>query len=247
MSPFIKTEAFVIRTSRYSETSLIVTLYTLKEGKVRCIAKGARRPKSPLAGKLEPLNQIEVVYIRGKSELYTVKECSFTHSRMGLREDLAKISSALRVLSIVDETQTLNDPHPEIFKLVADCLNAIEISSNLHALILFFRTKLLIASGYAPDYSSCASCGGALKKYAGYNAVKNGFLCPDCAKKHQSFNISPGTLAVLKKMQKSKLGTAKKIKLSNPQQKETEQLFRTMFESIFERKSSAARIIDSTE
>ncbi len=247
MSPFIKTEAFVIRTSRYSETSLIVTLYTLKEGKVRCIAKGARRPKSPLAGKLEPLNHIEVVYIRGKSELFPIKECSITHTRMGLRENLSKISSALRILSLVDETQTLKDPHPEIFRLLADCLDAIETSSNIPAVLLFFRTGLLTASGYAPDYSICVSCGKVLKTHAGYNAAKNGFLCPDCAKKHRSFNIAPGTLAVLKKMQESKLTTAKKIKLSNTQQKETEQLFRTMFESILERKSSAARIIDSTE
>ena len=245
MSRFVRTPAFVLKTSNYSETSLIVTLYTLKEGRVQCIGKGARRPKSPFAGMLESLNEIEVVYIQGRSELYTLKECSMLRSRMGLREDLANIRSALQVLAVVEETQTLSDPHPEVFTLMEECLDAIEERSDPGRVVLFFHTKLLEVSGYAPDYSMCALCGSRLGKRAGYNPMQNGFICLRCGSENESHGVSAGTMEILRRFQKVTLSAARRIKLSATQQKEAEGLFSLMFQSILERKSDAGRILDS--
>jgi len=245
MSRFIRTPAFVLKTSNYSETSLIVTLYTLKEGRVRCIGKGARRPKSPFAGMLEPLNEIEVVYVLGRSELYTLKECSMLRSSIGLREDLANIRSALHVLALVEETQTMSDPNPEVFALIEKCLDAIEETSDPGRVVLFFRTKLLEVSGYAPDYSMCALCGSRLGKRAGYSPIQNGFICLKCGSKNESHGVSAGTMEILRRFQKLTLSSARRIKLSATQQKEAERLFSWMFQSILERKSDTDRILDS--
>ncbi len=222
-----------------------MTLFTLEEGKVRCIAKGARRPKSPFAGKLEPLNQVEVVCIRGKSDLLTLKECSITRSRMGLRGDLAKINAALQVLSLLEETQTAGDSNPDVFELVVDCLDAIEELPIPRKILLLFRISLLVASGYAPDYSTCASCGGKLEKKAAYSSARNGFLCSNCGKERGAFRVSAGTIQILRKFQEAGLSAVRRIKLSTAQQKEAEQLLTRMYQSILERQPKADKILDS--
>jgi DNA repair protein RecO (recombination protein O) len=245
MSEFVKTRAFVLKTYRYSETSLIAVFYTLVEGKIRCLAKGARRPKSPFSGKLEPLNELEAVYIRGRSELYTLKECSMAGSRLPIREDLDKLNTGLRILSLLDETQADSDPHPEVFRLVTECLDAAAELQNAPALLAYYQTKLFSASGYAPDYSKCGGCGSALRKEALYSGVMGALVCDTCGTQHGGARISGGTLEVLRRIQQSALNAALRIRFSARQRRETEKLFSAMYETMYERRSGSGAILDS--
>ena len=71
---FRRTAAVVLRPRDYSETSKIVTFYTRDHGKVRAIAKGAKRKKSDFLGILDPLSLLEIVYIQGKGGLHILTE-----------------------------------------------------------------------------------------------------------------------------------------------------------------------------
>jgi DNA repair protein RecO (recombination protein O) len=242
-----KTPSLVIRTSHYSETSVIVSLYTLEEGKVRCIAKGARRPKSPFTGKMEPLNELEAVYIHGKSDLYTLQECSIIKSRMAIREDLTRLNIALRILALLDETQADYDPNASVYHLAIECLDAIERLADSSAVFLFFRVRLLDESGYAPEYKRCVFCSKEIGRKSVYLSSKNGFLCDACSKKHRGITVSGGTMEILRKLQHANIVSALRIRLSALQQKEMDSLFRSTFESILERKSTAGKILDAIE
>lgn len=66
-----KHRAVVVRTMKYGETSKIVTLYSLRAGLIKLIAKGVRKAKSRLGGILEPLNVVEVIFITKHSMIYT--------------------------------------------------------------------------------------------------------------------------------------------------------------------------------
>ena len=58
----VSTDAIVLRTVNYSETSIIVTLFSKESGKIALMAKGARKPKSPFAAQLEPMNILNINY-----------------------------------------------------------------------------------------------------------------------------------------------------------------------------------------
>jgi DNA repair protein RecO (recombination protein O) len=87
------TTAILIRSTRLTDTSLIVHWFTESEGLVKTVAKGALRPKSPFAGKLDLFFSGEIGVARArKGELHILREVSISNWREGLRR---KYNSAL--------------------------------------------------------------------------------------------------------------------------------------------------------
>src|SRR3712207_6098197 len=70
-APF-KTEAVVLRSIRYAEADRILHLYSRERGRIGAIAKGARRVKSRLGGRLEPLARVNLILRQGRGDLCTV-------------------------------------------------------------------------------------------------------------------------------------------------------------------------------
>ena len=82
------TDAILIRTTRLTETSLIVHWFTEDEGLVKTVAKGALRPKSQFAGKLDLFFSGEISVVVAKSgDLHILKEVSISNWRQGLRRN----------------------------------------------------------------------------------------------------------------------------------------------------------------
>ena len=80
------TSAILIRSTRLTDTSLIVHWFTESDGLVKTVVKGALRPKSPFAGKLDLFFSGEIVVARArKGELHILREVSITNWREGLR------------------------------------------------------------------------------------------------------------------------------------------------------------------
>jgi DNA repair protein RecO (recombination protein O) len=89
-NPVIATEAILIRTTRLTDTSLIVHWFTESHGLLKTVAKGALRPKSVFAGKLDLFfsGEIGVVPAR-KGELHILREVAISNWRQGLRRQYA--------------------------------------------------------------------------------------------------------------------------------------------------------------
>lgn len=243
----IKTPAIVIKTSPYSETSLIVSLFTLTEGKIRCIAKGARRNKSPFAGKIESLNEIEAVYTRGRSELCTLTECSLVQSRMKMRNNFDSLKTALRIVSLLDETQVDHDPHPSIYNLAVTCLDGLESSEDPDSVLIYFQNSLIDALGYATDFDSCSICSSAVGSKPLYSLYKHGFLCPKCAKNRRGMTIRDEVIQLLKNYRITDFSSAMKLRFTVSQKKEAIAFLKIMLELFLEYKSVTSKILNEME
>ena len=57
-----KTQAIVLKSMNLSESDRLVTFLTEDHGKVKCVAKGARKAKNCFWGSLEPMTQIHMIY-----------------------------------------------------------------------------------------------------------------------------------------------------------------------------------------
>jgi DNA repair protein RecO (recombination protein O) len=187
MAATLKTEAIVLRSIRYGEADRILHVYTPDHGRVSAIAKGARRAKSRFGARLEPFSQVELLLRPGRSDLMTVTGADTIHARPGLWESAPALNGAARACDAVSRLFETDDPHPEVFTLLANELSllaagpaALGASSDAYtANGLAFRLKLLLAVGIVPQLGSCATC-GEREHLTGFSAAAGGVVCSAC-------------------------------------------------------------------
>lgn len=162
----LKTDAIVLRAIDYSETSLIVWLFTRAHGRVHVIAKGARRARSPFEGALEPLVRGELVFYRkARPEgLDIAKEFDLQDLHLGLRRDLARLHRGLYVCELLTELSEPEVASPEAFDAAAETLAALSSApfERLEQVLIGCQLRLLGTSGLAPVLDRCARCSGSL-------------------------------------------------------------------------------------
>jgi DNA repair protein RecO (recombination protein O) len=137
------TAAILLRKTRFSDTSLIVTWFTEARGKLKTIAKGALRPKSRFAGALDLFYSCEISLARsGKSELHTLREATVLDPREKLRREYASVALAAYCVELLDLATELDAPAPELFDLIARVLAHLEAKSPTRRALLHFESEL---------------------------------------------------------------------------------------------------------
>ena len=180
----LKTDAIVLRSIRYGEADRILHLYTPQHGRIGAIAKGARRAKSRFGARLEPFFQIKLVLHEGRGDLYTVTAVDTIEPYAALRGSADALDSAARACDAVARLFETDEPHPEVFALLANelaLLNSVPTHPEAArpANALAFRLKLLLAAGIVPQLGSCASC-GEHDHLTGFSAAAGGVVCSSC-------------------------------------------------------------------
>ena len=171
----------MLRSIRYGEADRILHLYTPMRGRVSAIAKGVRKSRSRFGGRLEPFFRIEGVFHEGRSDLLTVTSATTISPHPRLREHGGALDGAARACDAVARLFATDDPHPEVFHLLANELALLDADPDraTPANGIAFRLKLLLAAGLAPHLSTCASCGEA-EHLAGFSGAAGGVVCPAC-------------------------------------------------------------------
>jgi DNA repair protein RecO (recombination protein O) len=177
----LKTQAVVLRSIRYGEADRILHLYTPDHGRLGAIAKGARRPRSRFGARLEPFGHVELMLHPGRGELHTVTGASTLSLHAGLRERAESLHCAARACDAVGRLFETEDPHPEVFNLLAGALRLLseDPAAARPAADLAFRLKLLLAAGFLPQLGSCAGC-GERERLTGFSAAAGGVVCANC-------------------------------------------------------------------
>ncbi len=161
-----RAEGIVLRTQPVTESSLIVTWFTREFGKLKTLAKGARRPKSPMRGKLDLFYRDELLFLRSRrSDLHLLHECFLEEPHMVLRESVGRLSSASYACELVDLTMELEDAHRKVFDLLAQALEDVEKDAGM-ALLIWFELQLLAAAGWAPQWHEAGGTHRILRSLA---------------------------------------------------------------------------------
>ena len=112
----IQSQAIVLKSFSYSETSIIARCFTREMGKISVIIRGAKRKNSPNAAYFQPANYLDLVfYYKQTREIQTISKASFVRTWPSLRNDLKKMTYTLSVIELTDKTIIDHDPHAELF------------------------------------------------------------------------------------------------------------------------------------
>jgi DNA repair protein RecO (recombination protein O) len=177
----LKVQAIVLRSIRYGEADRILHLYTVTHGRLSAIAKGARRSRSRFGARLEPFMHVRALLHEGRSDLLTVTGVDTVVVHPVLREHAATLDAAARACDAVGRLFETTDPHPEVFRLLANELALLndDPAQARTANGLAFRLKLLLAAGIVPQLAACALCGEA-DHLSGFSGAAGGVVCNSC-------------------------------------------------------------------
>ena len=79
--PLYRTQAVVLKSMKLSEKDKLVTFLTETHGKVKCVAKAARRLKSRFGASLEPMSHVSLIYFgKEHQDLYRLNQCDIIQS-----------------------------------------------------------------------------------------------------------------------------------------------------------------------
>lgn len=185
-----KDRAVCIRTVDYSETSQVVVLFGRLSGKIRALAKGSKRPKSPFDGPIEVLSFGDIVFSAVRKEnLATLTEFQPRPVRGELRRSLYALQCAQFAAELADALTDEYDPHPVLFDHLVQFLEDVEqgrLELNRRDLLIrliLFQLVLLHEVGLRPVLSGCANCKAAFSeawRQSYFSHAANGLICRDC-------------------------------------------------------------------
>lgn len=143
----------ILRTRPLTDTSLIVHWLTPKLGRLATVAKGARRPKSPFAGKLDLFFLAQFSFQRSRhSELHQLREVSLTETHAAIRRDLEILRQASYCAALVEQATETETPIPEIFFLMTAFLKHLSAHPPQPQTVPAFEIKLLAELGLQPNF-----------------------------------------------------------------------------------------------
>jgi DNA repair protein RecO (recombination protein O) len=142
----------ILRTRRFTETSLIVQWLTPDCGRLSTLGKGALRPKSPFRGKLDLFYEADFSFARSRrSDLHVLREVRLRETHAALRREMASLKQASYGAALIEQTTEKETPLPAVFELMRGFLGAITAAAPQPQTVLAFDLKLLNELGLAPD------------------------------------------------------------------------------------------------
>jgi DNA repair protein RecO (recombination protein O) len=179
----INTEGIVLKQVKYNESDKILTIFSKKNGKIQAIAKGARRPRSPLLSSTQVFCHSNFVIYKGKN-MYNISQGEVLNSFYSLREDLKKLAYATYIIELIDTAVIEEEPNDKLFGLTLKTLKLLsKMASGYKKLVLAFEIKYISFLGYKPHIERCVGCSSIPKGRMKFSITDGGIICEKCIKK----------------------------------------------------------------
>ncbi len=138
------TPAILLRKTKLTETSLIVTWFSAGHGKIKTVAKGARQPKSRFAGVLDLFFDCEIQYARSRrSELHILREVALRQPHEGVRLDYRRVALASYFVELIELVTELDHPAPELYELLQRAFGHLNAHAATLRALLHFEAELV--------------------------------------------------------------------------------------------------------
>src|SRR5208337_4525515 len=160
--PLKDSEAIVLRTYPLREADLLVTLFTRAEGKVRGVARSAKKSKRRFGGALEPLTRVRALYEdRERQELARLDACEVLESPLATEVSYARAVALAHLAELLDELLPDREANDAIFRLTLSVLHVMT-GPEVWMPVTYFELWLTRLVGFLPELTECIVCGRSL-------------------------------------------------------------------------------------
>ncbi|ADH60701.1 DNA repair protein RecO [Thermoanaerobacter mathranii subsp. mathranii str. A3] len=184
----LKTEAIVLKNNSIGETDKMATLFTKNYGKLRAVAKGARRSKSRFVNAIRPFMVANYVIFEGQNYYY-IDQWELIESHKNIEKDLVKFSVASYISETVNKILEENQKSEKLYQFLKHSFKAVnELQIDPLIFIVSYNLKLVSLLGYMPQLDNCIVCGKREDlKY--FSNSCGGVVCTIC--KNKCFDARP--------------------------------------------------------
>ena len=174
----------VLHGAVFDESHRVVEALTREEGKLACIARGARASKKRFAGGLDIFSTLAMIVEPGRS-LWRLDSCQVVAARLGIRAGLDRFERASRLTECARLLSNAHQTAPEQYEALESSLDACDRGDVVSAIAGY--TALLEAAGIMPDLSVCADCGDPEPARASLSTRSFGIVCISCTPGARSY------------------------------------------------------------
>ncbi len=202
----VRTDAVILKSMDFRESSRILTVYTRDFGKQSLLAKGVRGPRSSLAGVTAPLKYVTLVFYRSEQrDLQLLSQCDLVRPWRALTESLEAMAAGMAICELLMLVVQGEEEHPALFELLVQSLDAVNSAADNRANALYvFEIRLLDLLGFRPELRLCGRCGKAIREEekVSLGLHPGRVVCGDCAAAgHGGEGLSAAAYRVLLRFQ----------------------------------------------
>ncbi|MBN1663204.1 MAG: DNA repair protein RecO [Deltaproteobacteria bacterium] len=243
-----KNAAIVLKTLDYGESDRIVTLYTADFGKIKGIAKGARRSRKRFANTLEPFSCAAFLFSkRGDNTLAFLEDSDNINHYPAIRADLEKTLLASYLVDLTDQFTLEGKTNKDLFSLIIDFLGLMDAGEVSDALMRFFEMRLLKYSGYEPVLDHCTICRQPVESMAAcrFSFAAGGISCNSCYNNSgDCLPVSLGTVKTLLMGKDMEPAQIHRLSLSIRSAEESRQMLAGFIRHLLGKELKSARVIN---
>ncbi|MBI4788957.1 MAG: DNA repair protein RecO [Chloroflexi bacterium] len=240
-----RVEAIILKRTDFGEADRILTLVTPDRGKLRAIAKGARKPSSRKSGHIELFTHSMLLLAKGR-HLDVVTQADTLEAFLPLREDLERLGYAYYLAELVDKFSEEDSENRPLYDLLLHALRWLGDDACDSALLArYFELHLLQHVGYRPQLFQCVNCGTAIEPTDNFfSAEAGGVIDPNCMQTQRekiaghardAQPIPLNALKVLRFLQSREYETVRSLRLTPEAQAQVEGLMRDYIAHHLER------------
>jgi len=210
----LRVEGIVLHHSDFGEADRLLTIYTRELGKIRVVAKGARKPRSRKAGHIEPFSRAVLQLARGR-DLFILTQAEAIETYALLKEDLVLLGYASYIIELLTRFTYEEEENQNLYRLVKNALSRLDGGDDPNLVIHYYEIRLLDLVGYRPQLFTCAQCTAEIKAEDQYfSPFQGGILCPKCGRDSSGSRlISVDALRYLRHFQRSSYIEARKANI----------------------------------
>jgi len=193
-----KTEAIIIGAMNLGEADKLVTFFSLERGKLRGVAKNARKSFRRFGAGLELFTHVRLhLYEKEHQELIRVESADIISQHFDIAAGLDRMAAGAVILELVREIAPEGERNAHAFLLLAHLLHLLNEGVDPMFLLRIFEIRFLSLLGFQPKLDKCLSCGCAAERQMVFYGLKGGVLCPDCfvSSGDDQIRLSPGAIS----------------------------------------------------
>jgi DNA repair protein RecO (recombination protein O) len=241
-------ESFILQSWPFKEGDLVVSFLTRDQGKVRGVARRARRPKSGFGSGFERLSQVKLSYFQKENrELVSIDGIELMQSQFGVVSDFMAVCALDYLAEVSEQMLPAMEPSEKHFRLLATVLEHMRTDEPgaIWRGVTYFSLWAVRLAGFLPDLDACSECGQELDR-AFFTRFRNGLLCADCRRSVTgTWELDAPSLEIAKEMLRTSIAQLRPRTWSQASTASLRRMLGQQIETHIERKLVTLKLLDA--